>query len=148
MDLLSIISTVLAFLTGGGLVAILTVRQQKRQKEGEATQSVERGKQEQLTTVEIQDRIYERLNSRLDVELERRDKKIDELEVDAKERDSIIKDMAVTIELQDGNLKHQDKKIKEQDLKIKHLENTVKEYKETCDTCQFRLEKKAKLNKS
>jgi chromosome segregation ATPase len=141
MDLLSIISTILAFLTGGGLVAILTVRQQKKMKEGEATQSVERGKQEQLNTVEIQDRIYERLNSRLEIELKTRDKKIDDFE---KENGELRKEV--------GKLREEVQQFKTADKlntgKIKELELMVLEYKETCDTCQFRLEQKAKMKKT
>jgi predicted RNase H-like nuclease (RuvC/YqgF family) len=141
MDLLSIISTIIAFLTGGGLVAILTVRQHKKMKEGEATQSVERGKQEQLSTVEIQDRIYERLNSRLEIELKTRDKKIDDFE---KENSDLRTEV--------GELREEVKQFRIADKlnigKIKELELMVLEYKETCDTCQFRLEQKAKMKKT
>jgi predicted RNase H-like nuclease (RuvC/YqgF family) len=134
MDLLSIISTILAFLTGGGLVAILTVRQHKKMKEGEATQSVERGKQEQLNTVEIQDRIYERLNSRLEIELKTRDKKIDDFEKENTELREEVKQLRIANKLNSG--------------KIEELENIVNEYKTTCENCQFRLDQKAKMKKT
>jgi predicted RNase H-like nuclease (RuvC/YqgF family) len=138
MDLLSIISTILAFLTGGGLVAILTVRQQKKMKEGEAKQSLARGEQEDV---------------KAKIDLREFEKSI------FSEVSQMLKNQADDLKKENGELRKEVGKLREEVQqfktadklntgKIKELELMVLEYKETCDTCQFRLEQKAKMRKS
>ena len=138
MDLLSIISTILAFLTGGGLVAILTVRQQKKMKEGEARQSLARGEQEDV---------------KAKIDLREFEKSI------FSEVSQMLKNQADDLKKENGELRKEVGKLREEveqfktadklnTGKIKELELMGKEYKETCDTCQFRLEQKAKMKKT
>jgi len=65
--------------------------------------------------------IYTRLTETISIELQSRDKKIVELQTTQNE-------LLKTIDIQNDN--------------IKHLQSVVTDYKETCDNCQIRIDKK------
>lgn len=108
-----------------GLTTILTLQIQRRKGKAEAGQEEAKAHQEDVKAkkdlADLERDIYTRLIETVNTELGQRDSKIKDLE-------DTQKDLLKTIEIQDGN--------------IKHLQQTVNDYKETCDNCQVRIEKK------
>jgi hypothetical protein len=108
-----------------GLTTILTLQIQRRKGKAEAGQEEAKAHQEGVKAkkdlADLERDIYTRLIETVNVELKSRDGKIKDLE-------DTQRDLYTTIKIQDDN--------------IKHLQSVVKDYKDTCDNCQIRIEKK------
>jgi chromosome segregation ATPase len=120
---MGLIETILVIIGSGGISGfitwVVTVKSQKQKEQALADQEGVKAKAD-LSTLERD--IYLRLSTELDERLQRSSGRIGELE-------DTVKDMEVTIKLQTDN--------------IKHLERVVNDYKQTCDNCKFRIEKKS-----
>ena len=111
-----------------GITTILTLQIQRRKGKAEAGQEEAKAHQEDVKAkkdlADLERDIYTRLIETVNLELKSRDTKIKDLE-------DTQKDLLVTIKLQSEN--------------IGHLQSVVTDYKETCDNCQIRIEKKSKV---
>ena len=108
-----------------GITTILTLQIQRRKGKAEAGQEEAKAHQEDVKAkkdlADLERDIYTRLIETVNEELKSRDAKIENLEDTQKE-------LLSTIKIQDGN--------------IYRLNSIVNDYKETCDNCQIRIEKK------
>jgi response regulator RpfG family c-di-GMP phosphodiesterase len=107
-----------------GITSILTLQIQRRKEKASAGQEEAKEKQEVVKSkkdlADLEREIYERIVATMQQQFDSQSKEIETLKWTQK-------DLIATIEIQKGN--------------IEHLQKTVNEYKETCDTCQFRQEK-------
>ena len=107
-----------------GITSILTLQIQRRKEKASAGQEEAKEKQEIVKSkkdlADLEREIYERIVATMQQQFDTQSKEIETLKWTQK-------DLIATIEIQKGN--------------IEHLQKTVNEYKETCDTCQFRQEK-------
>jgi response regulator RpfG family c-di-GMP phosphodiesterase len=107
-----------------GITSILTLQIQRRKEKASAGQEEAKEKQEVVKSkkdlADLEREIYERIVATMQEQFDSQSKEIETLKWTQK-------DLIATIEIQKGN--------------IEHLQKTVNEYKETCDTCQFRQEK-------
>lgn len=108
------------------LTFFITIRYIKRKERAIAGQEEGKEKQEHLNAQKITDEVYTLMSQRLKTQF-------DEMNGEIKTLKETQKGLLKTIEIQDGN--------------IKHLQQQVTDYKETCDSCQFRMEKKLKISK-
>ena len=111
------------FLALGGtatITSILTLQIQRRKERATAGQEEAKEKQEHLNAQKITDEVYTLMSSRLKEQFDGMNK---EIKILKETQAGLLK----TIEIQKGN--------------IEHLQKTVDNYKETCDSCQFRQEK-------
>ena len=108
-----------------GITTILTLQIQRRKGKAEAGQEEAKAHQEDVKAkkdlADLEHDIYTRLTETISIELQSRDKKIVELQ-------NTQNDLLKTIDIQNDN--------------IKHLQSVVTDYKETCDNCQIRIDKK------
>jgi len=108
-----------------GITTILTLQIQRRKGKAEAGQEEAKAHQEDVKAkkdlADLEHDIYTRLTETISIELQSRDKKIVELQTTQNE-------LLKTIDIQNDN--------------IKHLQSVVTDYKETCDNCQIRIDKK------
>ena len=108
-----------------GITTILTLQIQRRKGKAEAGQEEAKAFQEDVKAkkdlADLERDIYTRLTETISIELQSRDKKIVELQ-------NTQNDLLKTIDIQNDN--------------IKHLQSVVTDYKETCDNCQIRIDKK------
>ena len=108
-----------------GISTILTLQIQRRKGKAEAGQEEAKAHQEDVKAkkdlADLEHDIYTRLTETISIELQSRDKKIVELQ-------NTQNDLLKTIDIQNDN--------------IKHLQSVVTDYKETCDNCQIRIDKK------
>jgi hypothetical protein len=102
------------------LTFLITIRYIKRKERAIAGQEEGKERQENLTAQKMTDEVYALMSLRLK-------EQFDGMNAEIKTLKETQKDLITTIEIQKGN--------------IEHLQKTVNEYKETCDTCQFRQEK-------
>lgn len=121
---MGIIETLLVIIGSGGISGfitwLVTVKAQKKKENAIADQEVIRAKFD-LNAFENQ--IFERVTNRMQLIIDDQEKQIVEL----KENQS---QLLVANKLMQG--------------KVEDLEKMVQDYKEICDTCQFRMEKKKK----
>jgi response regulator RpfG family c-di-GMP phosphodiesterase len=107
-----------------GITSILNLQIQRRKEKASAGQEEAKEKQEIVKSkkdlADLEREIYERIVATMQQQFDTQSKEIETLKWTQK-------DLIATIEIQKGN--------------IEHLQKTVNEYKETCDTCQFRQEK-------
>ena len=108
-----------------GITTILTLQIQRRKGKAEAGQEEAKAHQEDVKAkkdlADLERDIYTRLTETISIELQSRDKKIVELQ-------NTQNELLKTIDIQNDN--------------IKHLQSVVTDYKETCDNCQIRIDKK------
>lgn len=113
-----------------GITSILTLQIQRRKEKASAGQEEAKEKQEVVKSkkdlADLERDIYERIVATMQEQFDSQSKEISKLK-------ETQKDLITTIEIQKGN--------------IEHLQRTVDDYKETCDSCQFRMEKKLKISK-
>jgi galactokinase len=128
---MGIIEIILLIAGSGGVSGfitwLVTMKAQKKREEGYAQQETARGKQETVKA-EFDLREFEK---------------------------SIFREVSEMLKEQTDNLKKENEELREEvgqlrtanllnSGKITELEKLVKDYKDICDTCQFRLEKKSK----
>jgi hypothetical protein len=114
------IERIVLFVMGGGLFTLITLRASKKKVNAEADSAVLRNR---FDVVDFENKITERVVLRLEGDNLKKENKINELS-------ETVEQMGVTIKIQAKN--------------IEALHKEVNDYKETCDNCQFRLEKKKK----
>jgi chromosome segregation ATPase len=115
---------IIALLGGStGITALLMLQIQRRKARAEAGQEEGKEKAEHANAQKITDEVYALMSVRLKEQFEEMTKEIEVLQETQKQ-------LKFTVKLQSGQ--------------ISDLEAIVKEYKETCDSCQFRIESKKK----
>jgi hypothetical protein len=114
-----------------GITSILTLQIQRRKEKASAGQEEAKEKQEIVKSkkdlADLERDIYERIVATMQEQFNKQDIVIEKQSKEIKTLTETQKDLITTIDIQKGN--------------IEHLQKTVNEYKETCDTCQFRQEK-------
>ena len=128
------------FLALGGtatITSILTLQIQRRKERASAGQEEAREKQEKVKSkkdlADLERDIYERIVATLQEQFDLQNKQIHDQDVKIVKQNDEIKQLKYANELQKGN--------------IIALEKIVKDYKETCDNCQIRIDKKMKVAK-
>ena len=121
------IERILLFATGGGLFTLITLRASKKKVNAEADSAVLRNR---FDVVDFENKITERVVLRLEGEINKKDVIIEKQGQKISELSETVDQMNATIIIQNGN--------------IEELQRQVTDYKETCDSCQFRLESKLK----
>jgi len=122
-----------------GITTILTLQIQRRKGKAEAGQEEAKAHQEDVKAkkdlADLERDIYTRIVQTMNTEFDSQNQKIksqnEEITAQKKAITSLEdtqKDLLVTIKLQDDN--------------IKQLQSVVTDYKETCDNCQIRIDKK------
>lgn len=123
----TLLEMIIAMVTSSSFSAAITYLFQKKKNNALTSQEEAKAVSEHASSQKITDEVYALMSSRLKEHFLEQDEKIIKQSKKIEELEETQKGLLFTVKLQSDN--------------ISSLESTVREYKEICDTCQFREEK-------